>query len=239
MDPIGEKTLELLSSVKSYNKWTFEIIEPFIGNVILETGCGKGTFTSYLLRKGKVAATDISGSYLREVEQTYKDNPNLIGTVKWDISDINGLQDFSNIVFDTVVCLDVLEHIENDDMALRNLNLLLPVGGILVLKVPVIKGIYGTLDTHLGHYRRYSKREIRAKVLQHGFEVLKQRYLNIVGIFGWYLNSVILKKSIIPIGQLRMYEKLVPFLKFMEGIFPPPSGQSLFLMCRKRISINS
>ncbi len=237
MDPIGEKTLELLSSVESYNKWTFEIIEPFIGNVILEAGCGKGTFTSYLLKKGKVVATDISGSYLREVEQAYKDNPNLIGTIKWDLSDVNGLQNFSNVVFDTVVCLDVLEHIENDDMALRNLNRLLPVGGMLVLKVPVIKCIYGTLDVHLGHYRRYSKKEIHTKVLQHGFEVLKQRYLNIIGILGWYLNGVILRKSIIPIGQLRTYEKMVPFLKFIEGIFPPPSGQSLFLMCRKRISV--
>lgn len=233
MDPIGEKTLELLSSVESYNRWTFEIIEPFIGSVILEAGCGRGTFTRYLLRKGKVVASDISGSYLHTVEQAYKDTPNFIGVVKWDLSDIIRLQNFSNVMFDTIVCLDVLEHIENDNMALRNLNYLLPVGGILVLKVPAIKCLYGTLDAHLGHYRRYSKKEIHTKVLQHGFEVLEQRYINIVGILGWYLNSAILKKSIIPIGQLRTYEKLVPFLKFVEGIFPPPLGQSLFLICRK------
>ena len=237
MDPIGEKTLELLSSVESYNDWTFEIIEPFIGNVILEAGCGKGTFTSRFLKKGKVVACDISEGYLREVEQKYKYNPNLSTVIKWDLNDSPGLQKFSNFNFDTIVCLDVLEHVKDDNKVLTNFNRLLPVGGILILKVPAIKIIYGSLDKHLGHYRRYSKNEIRTMVLQHGFEVLKQRYLNIIGIFGWYLNSVALRKSIIPVGQLRAYEKLVPFLKFIEGIFPPPLGQSLFLVCRKHISV--
>jgi SAM-dependent methyltransferase len=237
LDPIGRKTLELLSGVESYNEWTFEIIEPFIGNVIFEAGCGKGTFTSRFLKKGKVVACDISVDYLKEVEETYKDNPNLINTVKWNLHDTSGLQKLSKINFDTIVCLDVLEHIKEDSNVLINFNRLLSVGGILILKVPAVKAIYGTLDEHLGHYLRYSKKEIRTKVLQHGFEVLKLRYLNIIGIFGWYLNGVILKKSIIPITHLRMYERLVPFLKFIEGIIPPPLGQSLFLICRKRTSV--
>lgn len=237
MDPIGEKTLDLLSSVESYNEWTFELIEPFIGNVILEAGCGKGTFTSRIIKKGKVAACDISGSYLNKVEQAYKDNPNLIAVVNWDLNDSSGLQKFGNINFDTIICLDVIEHIKDDDKVLTNFNRLLPVGGILILKVPAVKAIYGSLDEHLGHYRRYSKKEIRTKVLQHGFEILKQRYLNVIGIFGWYLNGVIFRKSIIPIQQLKTYEKLVPFLRFIEGIFPPPLGQSLFLICRKSISM--
>ena len=96
---------------------------------------------------------------------------------------------------DSVICFNVLEHIEQDEKALKNIFDLLEPGGRLLLLVPSHPWLYGTLDQHLGHYRRYGKKELKNKLETLGFKVIFLKYFNRIGIWEWFLNSKILRKK--------------------------------------------
>jgi SAM-dependent methyltransferase len=133
---------------------------------------------------------------------------------------------------DTVVCMNVLEHIEDDAATLKDFADVLPSGGRLVLLVPSLKALYGTLDQHLHHFRRYSRAELEDKVGGAGFRIETLRYLNRPAVPGWWFNSRVLKRRVMPKGQLRFFKWLMPLLK-LEEKNPPSFGLSLLVLARK------
>jgi SAM-dependent methyltransferase len=143
-----------------------------------------------------------------------------------------GRAQIRTLAVDTVVCLNVLEHIEDDVATLADLYAVLPAGGRLVLIVPALARLYGTLDVHLHHFRRYEKAELEEKVRNAGFALEDCRFLNRPGILGWYLNGKILRRRVLPSGQLAAFRLLLPLLK-REEANPPPVGMSLLAIARK------
>ena len=133
---------------------------------------------------------------------------------------------------DTIVCLNVLEHIEDDVATLADLHALLPTGGRLVLIVPALARLYGTLDVHLHHFRRYEKAELEQKIRDAGFALEDVRFLNRPGIVGWYVNGNILRRRVLPPGQLAAFRLLLPMLQ-REAKNPPSIGMSLLAIARK------
>src|SRR4030067_413305 len=129
--------LLLLEEAASYHQWIFEQMKPFLRGNILEVGCGIGNLTEWLLQRGKVLATDVNEDYLDIIREKYQSHPNLIGAQIWDIRK-NPAETFHHI-FDTIVCSNVLEHIEDADMVLGHYYELLPPGGRLILLVPALK----------------------------------------------------------------------------------------------------
>jgi predicted SAM-dependent methyltransferase len=125
-----------------------------------------------------------------------------------------------------------LEHIEQDETALRKIFDLLEPGGRLLLLVPSHPWLYGSLDRHLGHRRRYGKKELRNKLEAMGFKVIFLEYFNRIGILGWFLNSKILRRKRLPSFQLRIYNLLVPLFR-LETLFPLPFGTSLLAVAEK------
>ena len=109
--------------------------------------------------------------------------------------------------------MNVLEHIEDDASTLKDFAQVLPPGGRLVLLVPALKALYGTLDEHLHHFRRYAQDELRAKVAAAGFEIDTLRFLNRPAVPGWWLNSRVLKRRVMPKGQLRFFKWIMPLLE--------------------------
>ena len=133
---------------------------------------------------------------------------------------------------DTVVCLNVLEHIEDDRATLADMYDLLQPGGRLVLLVPAFARLYGTLDEHLRHFRRYEKDELEGKVREAGFVLENLMYLNRPGIFGWWLNGKLLRRRVLPRSQLLAFKLLMPLLE-REKERPPSTGLSLVAIGRK------
>jgi 2-polyprenyl-3-methyl-5-hydroxy-6-metoxy-1,4-benzoquinol methylase len=133
---------------------------------------------------------------------------------------------------DTIVCLNVLEHIENDQATLRDFADVLPPGGHLVLLVPALKSLYGSLDKNLHHYRRYNRDELRATVEAAGFQIDSVRFLNRPAVFGWWLSSRVLKKRVMPKGQLRAFKWLMPLLR-LEEKSAPRFGLSLLVLAQR------
>ncbi len=218
------KTLQSMQKLRKYNDWIFEKIHPFLGKRILEVGAGIGNITQYLLNRELVVATDINKNYLTYLR-------NLFGHC-WNVEihplDLNQMDiiAFKQYSFDTVVCLNVLEHVEHDDDALRNLHEVLSSGGRLVLLVPSLKILYGTLDKRLGHFRRYSRSEVQSKFVRAGFQIEKLCYFSLLSSVGWFVNSCILKRKRLPPFQLKIANFLVPVMK-LEERFDLPFGMSI------------
>ena len=227
---IGVKTLENISEANRFNKWMFEKIEPYIGKKILEVGAGIGNITQFLLDKGKVTCLDISAKCVDALEERISSS----GRVSAFLSDISNLDSFwKGRIFDTVVCLNVLEHIKNDEEVLSNMATLLEKNGRLILLVPTYRWLYGSLDKALGHYRRYKNVELRKKYKRLDLVLEKEMYFNVLGTLGWFLNGKILRKKILPLTQMKPYDLGVPLFRLIENFLQAKIGLSLIVILRK------
>jgi SAM-dependent methyltransferase len=224
-------TLSILEEATSYHRWIFEKIKPYLKGNILEVGCGIGNLTGWLLGWGKVVASDMNENYLQLVEEKYRDHSSLKGVFNWDIRQEPARELLAS--FDTIVCSNVLEHIGDDVSVLKHFHHLLSGEGRLILLVPALKCLYNQLDKDLGHFRRYSKKELVSKIEQSGFRILHLTYFNPFGILGWFFNGSILRKRILPQNQVKVFNKMVPLFISLEKITPNWVGQSLIVIGEK------
>jgi len=217
----GQAVLTSLSHARKFNRWMAEIIEPWLGNSILEIGSGIGNLSRQLPLREKLILTDIDPKYLEILKNAFKDNDN----VEVRKLDITSREDFNRIgigICDTVICLNVLEHIEDDKSALSAIGGLLAPGGRLILVVPQYPKLYGSYDKAVGHFRRYTSKGLQAMMKQAGFRIIKKRSFNFLSIFGWWVNSCVLKRKSMGRIQLKLYDTMVPVMKVVEGMLPLP-----------------
>ncbi len=224
-------TLEKLSAAKNYNQWVYELTRPHLGLRVLEVGCGIGNMTEFWLKHARVMATDINPVHLKEAEARWSNRDQLV-TGLWDVAEApsHTVRAFAP---DTVVCINILEHVLDDARALRNMFDLLVPGGKLVLYVPALTQLYGSLDKELDHHRRYAKQQVRTLAAGAGFTEQTLRFVNGPGIFGWWLNSRVLKRTYFSPHQIAIYDRLIPVIKAVEDIVAPPLGQSLLYVGQK------
>lgn len=201
---------------------------PFIGKKTLEIGCGIGNLTYYLQRLGTLCCLDISDYYIAHMKIDY---PHL-SFFNLDIAG-DHVKMLSKEGFDTVVCVNVLEHINNDERAINNIYSILKPQGRLLLYVPAIPLLYGSVDKNLDHYRRYEKRALEKMLANSGFEIEKIHYSNFIGIFGWFMNARIQKKKELSYWQTILFDKFVPLLRIIEYRYKPPIGMSLIAIAKR------
>ncbi|MFH1332864.1 MAG: class I SAM-dependent methyltransferase [archaeon] len=224
-----EMNLETMSKASNYNKWIFDNIKGYLGKSVLEIGGGIGNMTSFFVDRSSIVSTDITSYNVDKLKDRFESKA--FSAVKTDIS--KGVSDLAGFSFDTVVCINVLEHIENDSVALRNMSSVLNIGGKLVLLVPAFNFLYGTIDKSDNHYRRYDRSSICRLVGSSGFKVAHCAYMNVPGFFGWYYHGKILKKDTHPSGDISLFDRLVPAFSFVERILKPPFGLSLIVIADK------
>ena len=230
---IGAMTLRRMAALAPYNRWLHERFEHFLGHRILEVGSGVGNQTRFFIdNRARVVASDIEPHYVRELTSRFADRTNVrIASYRFPLDDAARAELRSDGI-DTIVCMNVLEHIEDDVATLSDFSKVLPSDGHLVLLVPSLKALYGTLDQHLNHYRRYDQEELRAKLTASGFTIDTMRFLNRVAVPGWWLNSRVLRRKVLPKGQLRFFKWIMPLLR-LEEKHPPSFGLSLLVLARK------
>ncbi len=232
----GYVTLERMGRLSQYNGWIWDSIEPYVGDRVLEVGAGIGNMTRVLYGRELIVATDVELPYLHMLRNRFSRNP----TIKVEKLDLNSddclaLQHYS---FDTVVCLNVLEHIEDHEGALQRLFEILKPGGRLVLFVPADQKLFGTMDAQVGHFRRYSREELQQLMESAGFTTEMITYRNVFGRFGWWLNGRLLKRTHLPAGQSRVFDLFVPLLRRLEPS-SPSKGLSLIAVGKKPAAAQS
>src|SRR5215475_9276066 len=177
-------TLKRLAELDRYNYWIYEHISHALGRRVLEVGSGTGNITHFLCSEGReVTATDIVPSYRSELDRLFGDNPK-VRVEKFDLT-AEAPGAFVADPFDSVVCLNVLEHIEDDLFALAQMRDSLRPGGKLALLVPAHQFLYGAFDRAVGHYRRYERRELADKLEKAGFIVLEMKFFSRDAALPW------------------------------------------------------
>lgn len=220
--------LDSLSTIKNYYSWILQEFQPFLGKRMLEVGAGIGTFTNFILsvkEVEKIFLLEPSRELMEHLKDTFKDNDK-IEFVSSQAEDICP-ERIREMNIDTVVFVNVLEHIENDADVLRKFSAGLKPGSRILTFSPAFKLLYAHMDDTAGHYRRYTKKEIRQKLESSGLEVIYLRYFNILGFFSWFLFAKLLRANDFSKRGLKLYDSLIPFLQKMERSIPPPFGQSV------------
>ncbi len=229
---VGALTLRRMAALGWYNEWLHRRFEPYLGQRILEVGSGVGNQTRFFIDRERVVASDVEPHYVRELSARFGGRSNVrVGSFRFPLVESDRRQ-LAAEGLDTIVCLNVLEHIEDDRSTLSDFASVLPSGGRLALLVPAMPALYGTLDQHLGHYRRYDVDRLSQLVRGAGFVVDEIRYLNRPGVLGWWLNSRVLKRRILPKGQLGAFRWLSPLLAHEEAR-APAWGMSLLVLARR------
>jgi SAM-dependent methyltransferase len=229
-DPVGEETLQIMSHAPRYNRWVAQLIQPHLGNRVLEVGAGIANMTPFLLPREYVVATDPDPAYLAVLEKKMrKERSVTVRSLK--LPDLS--ESWKDEHLDTAVLLNILEHVEEDQESLTNLGGILTPGGRIVIFVPAVPALHGSLDLALSHVRRYSASQLTGMLEKAGLRVQAMRYCNFVGMFGWWFYSRIAKRQVLPSLQVRMFDLMVPMLSRIELLIPPPIGQSLLAVGRK------
>lgn len=223
--------LPYMTQTTNYNDWIFRLFKDYVGDHVVDIGSGYGTFINYINGHKQVISIEPSTEGYEYMKEAFKDNNN-ISLINGDFNDKSVLDGLSGKDIDTVICLNVLEHIENDKKTISNINKCLKKGGKFILYVPALSIIYGTLDEALGHYRRYDKGTLEELLKSHGFRIIKSRYVNFIGAFSWFLYSRIKKSRIPAEKRILFYDKyIVPVVSVIESFISPPFGQSLLIIC--------
>lgn len=224
--------LNIMSLATNYQKWLVDRIRPYLGSHILEIGAGVGNNTEFLASAERLVCVEPLPEAAEHLQKRFKNHPQL-EIVQRSILDPS-LPQILRQRFDTAVCVNVLEHIEDDRLAARHVHRLLAPGGRFLLVVPAIPFLYGTIDRNVGHFRRYSKKTIRTVLEEAEFKVEKLQWMNMPGAFGWFLTNRILRQAHQTAGQVGFYDRIVvPLARRIERIVPPPFGLSLVVVARK------
>ena len=215
-----------MAEARNYNDWLFRRASPYLGARVLDFGAGVGTFTDLIARRAEVVAVEPDGEFIPRLRARFESNPR-VTVVHGDDGELEPLG-----TFDSVVCLNVLEHIRADEAVLgRFAGCLAPGGHVLVL-VPAHQALFGAVDRSVGHERRYNRRLLRSRLHGVGLEPVELRYVNPVGAAGWLVSSRMLGRNQVPTGPLRLYDALVPILRPLDRL-PLPFGLSLWAVARK------
>jgi glycosyltransferase involved in cell wall biosynthesis len=211
--------LDAFASAPNFNRWMADTIRPYVGRRVLEIGAGMGNLTRQLLPgRKRYVATDIDREHLERLGNRLSHRPNL------EIAELNAAYPDDHARFqdqmDTVICLNVLEHIEDDVEALRNILAMLEDGGRAVILVPSGQGLYNSLDEELGHFRRYSEEQLRDRMTAAGFDVETILRFNRASRPGWWLNGTVLKRRTISRLQLKNFDRFVWLLRRVDSHLP-------------------
>jgi glycosyltransferase involved in cell wall biosynthesis len=230
---VGAVTLRRMARLEGYSAWLHARFDGFLGRRVLEVGAGVGNQTQWFIDRDRVVASDIEPHYVRELRTKFGPLTHVrVASFRFPLSDADRA-DLERERIDTIVCMNVLEHIEDDRRTLCDFARVLQSDGHLVLLVPAMKALYGTLDENLNHFRRYDYQPLRDLLTACGFEIEHVQFVNRPGVFGWWLNSRVLKRTVLPRGQLAAFRWIQPLLK-LEEKHPPSFGMSLLALARKR-----
>lgn len=208
-----------------YRQWEYDLVEPFLGRSVLEVGSGMGYFAEKLAESGvdRLVLSDADEDCLQRLRQTYSDRPDV------QVAEVTlpGRIDIGEPV-ESVVAMNVLEHIEDDAQALRDLATIVTPGGRIILWVPAYMQLYGDFDRKVGHFRRYTPATIRGAVERAGLQVRDSRPVNLLGGLAWWI-AVRGGGAGRPDRRLVwLYDNIVvPSSRTIERVIRPPFGQSV------------
>jgi glycosyltransferase involved in cell wall biosynthesis len=218
-DIYGSQILGRLNRAPRFTEWMADVIRPFVGQKVLEIGAGTGNLTAQLIPRIVYWATDINPLYLTHLENVGRNRPYM----RVAFTDAEKRDSYpQGQQFDTVICLNVVEHLINDCGALLNIRSILEPGGRAIILVPCGPDLYGTLDEVLGHQRRYTRQSLEAVIKKAGFSLENLLEFNRVGVIAWWLNGRVLRRRTFGLAQIKTLNVLTPIFRTVDKVLPLP-----------------
>jgi SAM-dependent methyltransferase len=228
-----EELLRHERAMPRYYAWAHERIAPWLGGALLEVGSGIGAASRFLVERGDpIILSDRHPACLAHLRARFGTRPH----VAVQLLDLSRRPYELVRPVDTIVCLNVLEHLADDAAVLVGFHRLLPPGGRLVLQVPNYPALYGSLDEAYGHVRRYSHRTISERIRTAGFRVVALRSFNPLAIPGWVLSAKVLRSRRLNARAARLFNALVPLARHLD--LPSRCGGLSLLVCAERNSVS-
>lgn len=233
------EALQRMNAMLPYYRWVADLFGPGLGRRVLDAGCGVGNFFSAVTDRVELGVgIDLSPINIEDARKRFADHDN-IRFMHADLDEQG--RALREERFDTVVCLDVLEHIEDDLQLLTRLADIVRPGGHVLIKVPACPWLFGSVDVASDHYRRYNRSMLRSLAEQAGLEVTKLAYMNLAGVGPYWLKSRVLKRqanfsrTFTP-KQLDRIRRVMPWIRLIDKLIGPPVGQSLIMAARRPIT---
>jgi len=223
--------LDAMAGATNYYRWILDRFRPYLGRRLMEVGAGIGTFSEYLA-EGVPGATltllEPAGNNLIRLRERFAGRPGV--NVQAGYLD----ESVEPECVDSVVAVNVLEHVPDDAAFVKAAARALQPGGRVILFVPAGPGIFGSLDEAFGHYRRYTLEGLRSVLTGAGLEVEELRYTNLPGVVAWWFTGKVLRRRTVTARAARIYDRvMIPWLRRLESVWSPPRGQNLLAIARK------
>lgn len=199
--------------------WLADVVRPHAGQSVLELAAGIGTLTTRLTPRERYWATDPNPLYLDALRHLRRNRPYL-RTALVDPADARTFP--AGERFDTVVCVNVLESVDDDVAVLTSARGVLDDGGRVLVMVPAGPRLYGTLDEALGRWRRYTPAQLTAVAHKAGFRVTRLHGVGGAGVPLWWAGSTLLKRRRLGLAQTKLLNLLVPLLRAVDGAVSLP-----------------
>ena len=232
-DCYAAEDLETIQEARRYGDHVFGLFRPHIGRRVLEVGCGIGTMSRKLAEVADlIVGIEPNASCIERVRVAMQGEPRF--SLRPSLLEDCDPSELATHRFDTVYCVNVLEHIENDVAALQMFSEVIVPGGRVLIFVPAVQAAYGPLDAELGHHRRYSRRSLTRAFAGAGLELAMIRYTNPIGLIGWMYNTYITKARVHSLAQVKLFERLIaPWALPLERVIAPPVGLSLMAVGKR------
>jgi SAM-dependent methyltransferase len=221
-----------LERASNYNRWIADQAKAHLGRRVLDAGCGSGNIMRLLLDRDLVVGVDEWEDFVSITQASFAGADNVV-IRRFDISDPEMPAGLAEYGIDSVICANVLEHVEDDRGALANFASLLPAGAPIFLLVPAFPVLYGEHDRADHHFRRYTKRSLSDTVAQLPIEVERAYYMNLPGFFAWFLFVRAMRRQLSEEG-IGLYDRVIPAIRAVEERVKPPFGQTLVALLRTR-----
>ncbi|MCP5367787.1 MAG: class I SAM-dependent methyltransferase [Hyphomicrobiales bacterium] len=224
--------LEALMSLRRYRQWIMDRIRDSISGRTLEVGAGLGAFS------------DLIRPHAGQLDMV-EPSANLVPALRRRMAGVDGTTVFAGTyedwlaqsapdTYDTVIMINVLEHIEDDAAALAGTRRALRPGGRLIVFVPALMALYSRIDELVGHFRRYHMAPLTALVEGAGFTVREKSYFDLLGMAPWWLVNTLLGSTSFNPALAGLYDAVgVPVTRAVESLLPPPVGKNILLIAEK------
>lgn len=235
-DVEGLATLESIANADKLNEWMFNEVARYASGRILEIGSGIGNISKFcILNEWDITLSDIRDQYCEKLRNEFKEYTNVRAVRNLDLVHENFEQEYADLIgtYDFVFALNVVEHIEEHELALVNAKKLLNTNGKVFILVPAYQNLYNQFDKELYHFRRYTKKTLNAVINNAGFKSEKSFHFNAAGIPGWILYGGILKHKIIPSGQMKVFNQMVPVFRIVDKVLFRKVGLSVISVAKK------
>jgi len=228
------KDLEAMSFAVNYHRWILSIFAPYLGSRVVEVGAGTGSFSELLLerRLESLSLVEPSSAMYQQLCRRVGESQN--------VKTYNDI--FENVAErirsaerpDSIIYVNVLEHIADDVHELNVINKTLDAGGRIFIFVPALRWLHGSYDRAINHFRRYTRTELEKKCVASGFKVTESRYFDLLGVLPWWVKYKVFQSNNMEPGAVRFYDqRVVPIARTLESSVTPPIGKNVLLIGEK------